>query len=244
MEDLKKLREKNLLLTRKKVQESISEDNFIIHTVNNIEELVKVSNVLTKRLRGWTALYLPEMSKKVSDNEGFIKLFLGKNRKQLMKELKIKDSMGKDLKEKDLAPMMALALRIDSIYKLMEELKEYLEKLVSNYCKNIYAVAGFLLVGKLIKEAGSFRRLAMMPASTIQLLGAEKALFRHLKTGSRPPKHGIILQHPLVSNAKKVNRGKSARILADKLSIAAKVDYFKGKFIGDKLRKELEEKLK
>ncbi|MFH1770515.1 MAG: hypothetical protein ABH828_03080 [archaeon] len=244
MKDLKKLREKSLLFTRKKVQESISEDNFIIHTVNNIEELVKVSSVLTKRLRGWTALYLPEMSKKVSDNEGFIKLFLKNNRKELMKELQIKESMGKDLSEKDLTPMFALALRIESIYKLMEELKEYLETITKKYCKNMDAVGGSLLVGKLIKEAGSLKRLAMIPASTVQLLGAEKALFRHLKTGSRPPKHGIILQNSLVSGAKKLNRGKAARMFADKLSIAAKVDYFKGEFIGDKLRKELEEKLR
>lgn len=244
MKSLKELREKCFLFTRKKVKESISEDNLIIHTVNNIEELVKVTNVLTKRLRGWTALYLPEMSKKVADNEGFIKLFLNNNRKQLIKELKIKNSMGKDLKKKDLAPMIALALRIKSIYKLMEELKEYLDKLTINYCKNMCAVAGSLMVGKLIKEAGSLRRLAIVPSSTIQLLGAEKALFRHLKTGSRPPKHGVILQHSLVSNAKKENRGKSARVFADKLSIAAKTDYFKGKFIGDRLRKELEDKLR
>jgi len=84
----------------------------------------------------------------------------------------------------------------------------------------------------------------MMPSSTIQMLGAEKALFRHLRTGAKPPKHGIILQHPLVASAKKANRGKYSRSLADKISIAVKADYFKGKFIGDKLKKELEEKLK
>lgn len=82
------------------------------------------------------------------------------------------------------------------------------------------------------------------PASTIQVLGAEKALFRHMKTGAKPPRHGVIVQHPLLSGAPQKMHGKIARALADKISIAVKVDYFKGKFIGDKLRKGLEEKFR
>jgi nucleolar protein 56 len=81
-----------------------------------------------------------------------------------------------------------------------------------------------------------------MPASTIQILGAEKALFRHMKTGAKPPRHGIIISHPLIARAPDKMHGKIARALADKLSIASKVDYFKGNFIGDKLKKSLEEK--
>ena len=81
-----------------------------------------------------------------------------------------------------------------------------------------------------------------MPASTIQILGAEKALFRHMKTGAKPPRHGVIVAHPLISRAPDKMHGKIARTLADKISIAAKVDYFRGQFIGDKLRKELEVK--
>lgn len=242
--DLQKLREKNLLLTRKKIKESVSEDNYIVHAVNNIEELAKVTNALTKRLRWWYALYLPEFSKKVSDNEAFVDLITSKNKTQLMQEMKLKETMGKNLDPKDLKPMMDLAKSINSLYKLRDGLKEYLDQVVSSYCKNMFSIAGSLMVAKLINSAGSLRKLAMMPSSTIQLLGAEKALFRHLKTGSNPPKHGIILQHNIVSSTKKANRGKYARVFADKLSIAAKTDYFKGKFIGDKLKKKLEEKLK
>ena len=83
-----------------------------------------------------------------------------------------------------------------------------------------------------------------MPSSKIQLLGAETALFRHIKTGARPPKHGLILQHTFVSSAKRQDRGKRARVFADKIAMAIKADYFKGEFIGDKLRKDLEERFK
>jgi len=83
-----------------------------------------------------------------------------------------------------------------------------------------------------------------MPASTIQILGAEKALFRHLKANkkSKPPKFGILIRHMLISSVGREDYGKVARALADKISIAVKVDYFKGKFIGDKLKEGLEKK--
>ena len=83
-----------------------------------------------------------------------------------------------------------------------------------------------------------------MRSSTIQVLGAEKALFRHMKTGAKPPRHGIIIKHPLISSAKQKEHGKRARTLADKIAIAVKVDYFKGKFIGDTLKKGIQEKFK
>jgi nucleolar protein 56 len=85
----------------------------------------------------------------------------------------------------------------------------------------------------------------MFPASTIQLLGAEKALFRHLKNKKyQSPKFGVLHDHPLVLKAKRNERGRIARILADKICIAAKVDYFKGKYVGDKLLADLERRLK
>ena len=85
-----------------------------------------------------------------------------------------------------------------------------------------------------------------MPSSTIQILGAEKALFRHLRNKKRnlPPRHGLIVQHPLLSGAPDKEHGKRARALAAKISQAVRIDYFKGKFIGDKFKKELVDKFK
>ncbi len=108
---------------------------------------------------------------------------------------------------------------------------------------NIKELAGPLLGARLIAKAGGLKKMAELPASTIQVLGAEKALFRHLTKGTRPPKHGILFQHPWVRNAKRWQRGKIARSLAAKLAIAAKEDYFEGRFIADKLKKELEERI-
>jgi nucleolar protein 56 len=108
---------------------------------------------------------------------------------------------------------------------------------------NVRAVAGALLGARLIAIAGSLQTLAMRPASTIQVLGAEKALFRSLKTGARPPKHGLIFQHTLLHDAKRWQRGKIARVIAGKLAIAARADAFGGQFIGDKLKADINKRL-
>ncbi len=127
---------------------------------------------------------------------------------------------------------------VNSLIREDKDVKENFEE----RCRNLNCVAGKELGLKLIKNACSLKKLASMPSSKIQLLGAERSLFRHLKKAAPSPKHGIILSHPLVSGAK--NKGKAARLLADKIAIAARIDYFKGKFIGDKLRKDVEEKIK
>ena len=93
-----------------------------------------------------------------------------------------------------------------------------------------------------MQRASFYAGLAILDALKNQILGAEKALFRHLKTGAKPPRHGLIVNHPLIAKSPERMHGKIARALADKISIASKVDYFKGELIGDKLRKELEKK--
>ena len=109
---------------------------------------------------------------------------------------------------------------------------------------NVRAVAGALLGARLIAMAGSLQNLAMRPASTIQVIGAEKALFRSLKTGARPPKHGLIFQHTLLHDAKRWQRGKIARVIAGKLAIAARADAFgAGHYIGDKLKADINKRI-
>lgn len=235
---------KNLLLTKKALKESVNEDLLIIQCINNIEEIDRAVNLLVKRLREWYELYNPEFSRSVSTNESFVKLILDKNKEQLLKQLNLKkeESMGADLNEADIKPIRDLAGKILVLYDLRNSQEEYLKKIMKKYCPNLNEVAGHLIGAKLLGHAGSLIHLVKFPASTIQLLGAEKALFRHMKTKAKSPKHGLIIQHPLVSQAS--NKGKAARQLADKISIAVKIDYFKGKFIGDKLRKEVEDKLR
>ena len=237
---------RNILLTKKLVKESVKEDNLIINAISNIEELNKITNTLVKRLREWYGLYLPELSHQVEDNEHFVSLVLTKSKKQQLEQIRLSssDSMGADLSEFDLKQIMNLCREIESLYKLRESHKQYLNTLINKACPNMTAIAGSLIGAKLIEHAGSIQRLAKMPASTVQLLGAEKALFRHMKSGAKSPKYGVIFDHSLINSASKNNKGKAARALADKISIAVRVDYFKGKFIGDKLKEELDKKLK
>ena len=115
---------------------------------------------------------------------------------------------------------------------------------MKRHCPNLAVVAGASTGAELVVQAGSLQRLAMLPASTIQLLGAERELFRHLKDKKqRPPKAGVLHSHPLVTAASKKQQGRIAKLLADKISIAIRVDYFKGQFVGDKLLDALKKKL-
>ena len=228
----------NLEETKQKLRESVRFDDFIVQAINNIDEISRVSNTLVKRLREWYELYNPEFSRKMEDHEKFVSLIIsGKVKKEA-------GSMGAEFSKEDMEPVLKLAKEIDSLYKLKQKQEDYLEKVMQKNCPNITAVAGVQIGARLIAIAGDLKRLVLFPASTVQLLGAEKALFRHMKTGARAPKYGVIHEHPLISEAPQKEHGKRARALADKISIASKIDYFKGEFIGDKLRRKLEERFK
>ncbi|MFP4403704.1 MAG: hypothetical protein ACOC3X_02015 [Nanoarchaeota archaeon] len=231
---LNELYEKNLIETKKKIKDSISEDNLISQTINCIEELNKTANLNSKRLREWFALYNPEKTKEITDNCALAKYVI------LNKNEKISNSMGRDFDCQDLDVIIKLANHVNEIYKLIDFYKKYLDYIMDKKCPNLKEICGSLVGAKLIEHCGSIKKLATMTASTIQLLGAEKALFRHLKTGSKVPKHGLILQHQYVSNAKQKDKGKVARALADKIAICARVDFFKGEFIGKKYREDFE----
>ena len=239
---------KNLGITRNSVRESVNNDLLIIQTINSIDEISKNTNLLVKRLREWYSLYNPEVSNKVADHENFVSIITRKPKNQLLKELNVNesDSLGADLKEKDVSAILLLAAQLNNLYKLKNHYEGYLKQLEKETCPNFMEVAGATIAAKLISHAGSLRRLVEMPASTIQILGAEKALFRHMRNKKRnlPPKHGIIHEHQLIQKSNEDMHGKAARALADKLSIAVKIDYFKGKFIGDKLKKGLVDKFK
>ncbi|MBC8444203.1 hypothetical protein H8D83_01315 [Candidatus Woesearchaeota archaeon] len=237
-----KLREQSILLVKKKLRESVHQDTLIIQTINAMEDFDKVANMLTTRLREWYSLYNPEFSEAIFNQEKFTELIIKKDKKTLLREINTHNSMGADLEKKDISAILFFAKQINELYISKKELHKYLESSMKNVCPNLLTLTGATLGAKLLAKAGSLKRLVMIPASTIQVLGAEKALFRHIKTGAKPPRHGIIIKHPLIASAKQSEHGKRARTLADKISIAVKVDYFKGKFIGDKLSKEIEEK--
>jgi len=132
-----------------------------------------------------------------------------------------------------------LAAVNDEIQRLQDQIEIDMKTIAPNTSK----IIGPLIGARLIALAGGMQRMAMLPASTVQILGAEKALFRFKKEGGRPPKHGIIFQHPLINRAQKTERGKIARLLANKISTAMKADVFTKRDIADELQQDIDVRL-
>jgi nucleolar protein 56 len=233
---------RNALIARKAVRGSVSEDIMISQAISNITELDRTCNLLVKRLREWYGLYLPELSHQIASNDKFAELVVSKTKDELIKELNVEETMGAELKERDMLEILSLANQVISLYELRKMHETYLEEVMREVCPNILEMAGVTIGAKLLELGKGLKNLALLPASTIQLLGAEKALFRHIKTGARSPKYGVIINHPLIQKAKHEDKGKAARALADKLSMCARLDYFKGEFQAKEMRKKLEEK--
>jgi len=236
----------NVAITKAKLKAAVGDDLLIIHTIDSIEALNKAINTVIKRLREWYELYNPEFSRSVPDHKLFVETIIKEDKTKLLGQLGLSSdtTMGADLKMEDLEPIMDIANRANELYQLKAREEGYLEAKMKAVSPNVAAVAGYLIGAKLLAFAGSSKRLAELPSSTIQLLGAEKALFRHITRNSLPPKYGVLHEHPLITRARKEDHGKVARLLADKISIAARVDYFKGEFMGDKMREDIEKRFR
>lgn len=131
-----------------------------------------------------------------------------------------------------------------TVKKEIVSLEQQIEEDMNVVAPNVSKIAGSHIGARLIAISGSLERLATLPASTIQILGAEKALFRYKKEGGKPPKHGVIFQHPYINRSHKKVRGKISRILANKISIAAKADAFTHRDISKKLKDDLDKRVK
>lgn len=126
----------------------------------------------------------------------------------------------------------------------IKSLEKQINQDMDDIAPNITNITGSVIGARLISYAGGLEKLAMFPASTIQILGAEKALFRFKKEGGRPPKHGVIFQNSYINKSAKKDRGKIARILSTKLAIAARADAFTKREISDILIEELNKRIK
>ncbi len=125
---------------------------------------------------------------------------------------------------------------INEMRKTKNKLEKYVEKEMEKIAPNLSFFAGPMIGAKLVALSGSLGRLSVMPSSKIQILGAEKALFRHLKGEGKSPKYGVIFQHPVIHNAKR-DRGRIARVFANNVAIAVRTDYYSKHFIGNELKK-------
>jgi nucleolar protein 56 len=232
--------------------ETQKKDLHAIQAIRTLDDLDKTLNLFSGRVREWYGLHFPELEKLVDKHETYARLVsnLGDRGSYNIEKLesegipeqkakviseKADSSIGYSANPSDLETLQNLSKNTVQLFKLRNTTEEFLEKIMKKIAPNLTAILGPLMSARLISIAGSLERLAMMPSSTIQVLGAEKALFRSLKTGSRPPKHGIIFQHQAIHTAPKWQRGKIARAISSKLSIAARIDAFGGDFIGDQL---------
>jgi nucleolar protein 56 len=136
-----------------------------------------------------------------------------------------------------------VTMLISTVEQQRRQVEYHIEQTILKLAPNMTALIGPLLSARLIALAGGLERLSNFPASTIQLLGAEKALFRFKKEGGKPPKHGALFQHPLISKAPWKHRGKHARILAGKIAIAARADFYTQRDIADELKQSLQSQL-
>jgi nucleolar protein 56 len=153
-------------------------------------------------------------------------------------------SMGAEITDFDLTAIQRFAQNIINIYDLRTQTEHYIDAMMSQVAPNVQTLVGSLVGARLLSLAGGLRTLALKPASTIQILGAEKALFRSLKSPTATsPKHGVIFQWPPLRTAKFWLRGKIARAVAGKLAIAAKADFFTGSYIGDELAADLRKRM-
>jgi RNA processing factor Prp31 len=240
-------------------------DNMIIQSVNLLDQLDKDVNMFSMRIREWYSYHFPELVKIVNDNQLYIRLVnLIRDRKNCPEleeeiteivgdEAKTKQiitasrsSMGMDISPIDLLNIQAFSEKAATLVNYRKQLFEYLQKKMSVIAPNLSTLIGEIVGARLISHAGSLINLAKYPASTIQILGAEKALFRALKTRTRTPKYGLIFHSSFIGRAGLANKGKISRYLANKCAIATRLDCFSESpnfVIGSKLRTMVEDRL-
>jgi nucleolar protein 56 len=248
-------------LTKLKVRKaSEKRDMLVVQAIQAIDDLDRTVNLFMGRIREWYGLHFPELDRLVEKHETYARLIanlgsregftaerlkkegLPENRSEQIAEIANK-SMGAGLEDNDLRQLQTMCRDALQLSDSRQALEGYMDLLMDEVAPNLKAIAGSLLGARLIALTGGLANLARLPASTIQVLGAEKALFRSLKTGTRPPKHGIIFQHTLIHEAKRWQRGKIARAIAGKLAIAARSDAYSGKYIGDSLKASLDRRI-
>jgi len=254
--------------SRSKVKFNVHKsDNMIIQSIALLDQLDKDINTFSMRIREWYSYHFPELIKIVPETALFAKCVkLINNRKELddsklegLEEIVMdsakaqaildasKMSMGMDISPIDLLNINMFAARVIGLSDYRKELVVYLRNKMEAVAPNLASLIGDTVGARLISHAGSLTNLAKYPASTVQILGAEKALFRALKTRGNTPKYGLIFHSSFIGRAGAKNKGRISRYLANKCSIASRIDCFSEshtKVYGEKLKEQVEDRLK
>ncbi|XP_014668885.1 PREDICTED: nucleolar protein 56-like [Priapulus caudatus] len=241
-------------------------DNMIIQAISLIDQLDKDINTFSMRIREWYSYHFPELVKIVNDNYLYAKIVRCiKDRMQLTDDIVAsmeeilqdsakaqaimdasKSSMGMDISPIDLINIERFAGRVIALAEYRQTLQQYLISKMDACAPNLAALIGEMVGARLISHAGSLTNLAKYPASTVQILGAEKALFRALKTKGNTPKYGLIFHSSFIGRAGAKNKGRISRYLANKCSIASRIDCFSEiptTVYGDMMKQQVEDRL-
>merc|ERR1711936_141726 len=259
--------------SRAKVKFNVNKsDNMIIQSIALLDQLDKDVNLFSMRIREWYSYHFPELVKIVNDNYMFAKCVkLLRNRKETLEKSNeaeliskleeivmdsgkaravvdaSKSSMGMDVSAVDLLNIDMFATRVIALADYRKMVSSYLQDKMALVAPNLATLIGDTVGARLISHAGSLTNLAKYPASTVQILGAEKALFRALKTKGNTPKYGLIFHSSFIGRAGSKNKGRISRYLANKCSIASRIDCFSEEsttVFGSKLKEQVEDRLK
>ena len=237
-------RQATIALAKEAVRTSVGPDVHLGQAVRAYDDLVSTTNLLSERLREWYGLHFPELENVIGMDAYVNAVAEHGSRDKIMAALKLEmDSVGSEVAPADLDSITTLSMAIRESLSSRQKIERYIDLRMKEVAPNVSALAGPVVGARLIMHAGSLSRLASLPSGTVQLLGAEKAMFRHLKEGSRPPKHGILFAHPLVHNAPEWQRGTIARALAAKICLAARADAYSHNDITGILKEQLERRL-
>ena len=217
-------------------------DMMVVQAVALLEDLDKEINKYAMRAKEWYGWHFPELAKVLNDNVNYCKVILAMQTRFQARDTdfsdfleeeeiqKVKDaamvSMGTEIAEEDIENITRLASEVVNSAKYREQLSSYLSSRMQTIAPNLTTMVGEQIGARLIQKAGSLLSLAKYPSSTVQILGAEKALFRALKQKQATPKYGILYNAQVVAKAPQANKGTMSRVLAAKTSLSARIDSF------------------
>lgn len=218
---------------REGIKEAYSSEEYaLIQAINAHLETSKSQNLAYERLTEWAGIYFPE--KRFTNPKTLAEFAIQATKGEE------KSQAGRKMGEDEKKAVEGFAEMSKEMNKALEILDEYIKLASNRLLPNTTYLTDEKIAAELLSKAGSMDRLATMPASTIQLLGAEKSLFKHLKFGSKPPKYGVLFKMPVVNSANRDQRGRIARAYATKISIALKADHYTKRFIAKKLKEDLD----
>lgn len=220
-----------MLVARDELRRAAGErDRFVVQAVRAFDEITRTANTLMERLRDWYALHFPEALRRITDQAKFAKILADSPDRaavaNALGELRPGDSIGADFTKDELVAMQDLARSIGALFAEHDRLERLIEADAREVSPTLSGLVGPIISARLISHANGLEDLASLPASTVQTLGAENALFMHLKEGKNPPKHGVLFQHPLVNTAPRWQRGRIARLMSGYAARAARIDWF------------------